>query len=278
MVGGLAQRQARYNALSRDRWRLHGPHRRQVTGLARGALPARGGRLCVLGAGNLNDLDLSALVAVCDEIHLVDLDPQAMAAGLAGQGLADAPAIRCHGVDLSGCVALLDDWTPDRPTDDLLAGLAAAAPSLPSGPFHATVSACLLTQMIEPVIEALGPGHPRLPDALKALRRRHVEILLDLLAPGGTAVLVSDVVASDSVPGLAETPQAELKALLLRLLEQRNFFSGANPFALLAEIEAAPELRARLDGVAMIEPWIWPFSAERCYLVTAIALRRRSRA
>src|ERR1043165_130674 len=37
-------------------------------------------RLCLLGAGNANDVDLAALAEVFDEIHLVDIDPDALAA------------------------------------------------------------------------------------------------------------------------------------------------------------------------------------------------------
>ncbi len=137
------------------------------------------------------------------------------------------------------------------------------------------LSSCLLTQLIEPVIEAMGHESAGLPDALQALRRAHLALMLDLLAPGGAALLVSDLVASDSVPGLADTPAAEVKELMARLIEERNFFSGANPFALLTDLRDGPGLRDKVDRVAMIEPWIWRFSADRSFLVYGIALRRR---
>ncbi len=41
------------------------------------------GRLCLLGAGNANDVDLNALAARFGEIHLVDIDPDAVARAVA---------------------------------------------------------------------------------------------------------------------------------------------------------------------------------------------------
>src|SRR5262245_46170533 len=59
-------------------------HRARVTReIAERAPASAGGRLCLLGAGNANDVDLDALAAHFAEIHLVDLDPDAVARAIA---------------------------------------------------------------------------------------------------------------------------------------------------------------------------------------------------
>src|SRR5262245_33792508 len=89
-------------------WELYGGHRERVTqavlDLGRG-----GGRLCLLGAGNCNDVDLDRLAAAYREIHLVDIDAAAVARAVGRQ----APAVRARlfahaPVDLTGILSSLD--------------------------------------------------------------------------------------------------------------------------------------------------------------------------
>jgi hypothetical protein len=65
-----------------DLWERFRDHRERVTAeilaLAPGGSAARGGRLCLLGAGNANDLDLGAVAARFDKAHLVDIGPAAL--------------------------------------------------------------------------------------------------------------------------------------------------------------------------------------------------------
>ncbi len=252
----IRELQRRRNAESRLAWDHFSGHRDKVTRLTLTALRGhRQGRLCVLGAGNCNDLDLEALLQSGAEIHLADLDGEALALATERQGLSG------HGsIHLQGGLDLAQGVEPP--------------PALAQAPFDVVLSSCLLTQLIEPVIDAMGNESAILPDTLQALRRGHLGLMLDLLAPGGAALVVSDLVASDSVPGLADTPAAAVNDLMTRLIQEHNFFSGANPFALLTDLRDDPGLRDRVDKVAMIEPWIWRFSAARSFLVYAIALHR----
>ena len=254
------ERQRQHNAESRDSWDHFAGHRDRVTRLVLEALRGRGGvgRLCVLGAGNCNDLDLKALLRLGAEIHLVDLDGEAMMLALERQGLAGNGSIQAHaGLDLA------DGVLPE------------SRPAFMPASFDAVLSACLLSQLVEPVIEAVGSDAPGLAEALRALRRRHLSLQLDLLVPGGAALLVSDLVSSATVPDLAQTPAAAVKDLMTGLIEQRNFFSGVNPFALLTDLRDDPVLGGRIDKAALVEPWIWRLSEERSFLVYAIALRRK---
>src|SRR5260221_14486189 len=95
------------NRDKRDHWDLFRGHRQRVTAeilaLAPGGNDARGGRLCLLGAGNANDLDLVSLAARFDEVHLVDIDPSALLRATGRQSSGVQAKLRCHApVDLSG--------------------------------------------------------------------------------------------------------------------------------------------------------------------------------
>ena len=92
--------QAQANRSTRDHWRYFAPHRAQIQGLI---LPdvgkvRHGGRsLCVLGAGNCNDVDLKALTEAFEEVHLVDLDAPALEAAVERQGVKESPRMKLHG-------------------------------------------------------------------------------------------------------------------------------------------------------------------------------------
>ena len=63
----------------------------------------RQGKVAILGAGNCNDLDLVQLASECGEIHLFDLDREAMEDALLRQGVSERPDIHLRDdLDLSG--------------------------------------------------------------------------------------------------------------------------------------------------------------------------------
>src|SRR6188768_4458531 len=74
-------------------WQLYAAHREKFTqtvlSLASSA-PNGAARLCVLGAGKCNDLDLTRLSQAFREVHLVDLD----AASLASAVSREQPEVR----------------------------------------------------------------------------------------------------------------------------------------------------------------------------------------
>ena len=72
---GLVELHRALNRETADSWRTFADHRARVTALA---LEAGGETCAVLGAGNCNDLDLEALAQRHREIHLVDLDREAV--------------------------------------------------------------------------------------------------------------------------------------------------------------------------------------------------------
>ena len=271
-----AEIQRALNRASADGWKAFASHRQRVTELLRGS----GGpsRLCVLGAGNCNDLDLQTLARSHREVHLVDLDGDAMVAGVQRQGLAGHPAIRLHGgVDVAA--------VPQRPgaaiaalARDDIARLADAPagvvpPRLP-GPFDVVASTCLLSQLIDWAVRAIGEGNEHFLAAVQAIRCGHFRLLVALTAASGKAVLIADVVSSDTLPALDAAAPGDLATLLGRAVSRGNFFHGSNP-ALLASLPGAdPVLRGQVAAVDVHPPWLWDLGWRR-YAVCAMTLRRR---
>ncbi len=267
------------NAASLNCWDGFAAHRRQVTDLLIGAQQATCGRLCVLGAGNCNDLELSALSRAFAEVHLVDLDEPAVRAGIAAQNPAHPERVFVHTADLAGCNEILRDWTPDLPPPEtevqrcLKAAATCPAPQLP-GPFDVVASVGLLTQLFDSVAISLGGKHPRYLDVLTAIRLRHVRLLFELLAPGAAALLITDFVSSSTYPSLASTSPADLPRVSAQLIQSRNFFTGVNPGVLHALFKTDAVIGPQLEHLEMSPPWLWDFGP-RTYAVYAIQARCR---
>ena len=69
----LIRQQLDLNQSTRTYWESFGFHRGRITELLAGPSNGRG-RLCILGAGNCNDLDLTKLLEVFEQVVFVDLD------------------------------------------------------------------------------------------------------------------------------------------------------------------------------------------------------------
>jgi hypothetical protein len=275
----FADRQIRLNRATEKSAPLFAPHRRRVTDLA---LRAEGGAAAVLGAGNCNDVDLPALAARFDEAHLVDLDGEALRSAILRQPEEVRAKLVPHGgVDLSGLLDLLAGWDRGAPSPaaiDAAVRAAAGGAAIPAGELGLCLSACLLTQMILSIVDRLGAAHPRAADLARALRMGHLRALARSLRPGGLGVVVSDMVSSDTVPDLAATPPAALASRMEALVRAGNFFTGANPYALVNALTTEPALAPFARDVALSAPWIWQIAERRSYLVFAVRFRRTARA
>ena len=271
-------RQARFNAESRDQWDGFAEHRRRVSDLLTARSVGGPGRLCVLGAGNGNDLDLAALLEAHREVHLVDLDPTALALGAGRQGVADHPSLRLHGnLDVTGMLDAIAGWSPLAPIAGAdLEALVDWPPrrvglALP-GPFDVVASTCLLSQLVGNAFHSIGEAHPRFPEVVRGLRLGHLRLLAHLARPGGRVVLITDVVSSDRFPSLGDVPEPSLPALISRLARDRGLIHGVNPAELLSLFRRDPVLSARLGDVEVISPWRWRLHS-RTYLVCAFDAR-----
>jgi hypothetical protein len=235
----------------------------------------------VLGAGNCNDLDLPRLLDAFENIHLIDLDGESLAWGVGHQAVVgDARLVLHAGGDLSGIADAVAGWSPaspptDRELDDFVARAAIAPlPDLP-GLCAVVASVCLLTQMLEPIINGLTPQHLRFLDLLGTVRRRHLQLLAELCAPGGTVVLVTDIVSSTTCPELPTISESELADFVGRQIQQHNFFTGVNPFVLRQLLETDTAVAPLVSDVRLSLPWRWQLGP-RTYAVVALTARRRA--
>ncbi len=170
----LGRRQVAFNATSRHQWEVFAEHRRCLTAALAREATAQRSRLCVLGAGNANDLDLTALLSVHREVHLVDIDSEALSRGAERQGVAKHPRLRLHGgVDVTATLGILSERTPKSelgPADfDAMAAWPGSRTALvlPGG-FDRVASTCVLSQILETAAYSLGTGHWQLADARAA--------------------------------------------------------------------------------------------------------------
>lgn len=264
--------QGRRNLLSRDRWDAFAGHRRRVMSLLLEAAQGRGrASLCLLGAGNCNDLDLPALVNCYGRIELVDCDAVALAAGIERQGLMDHPSLMLRGgIDLLGLPA---DAAELRPAD-LIRAVANHQPLIEPGSFDVVGSLCALSQLIEAGANLWGAEHPETTDLIQAIRLRHLQVMAESLQPGGCAILISDLVSSDTAPQLQTLPASQLAAFVADCIARRNFFTGLNPAVILDLLRSDPWFASRIESAEPIGPWKWDQGGQ-IRAVFAVRFRRR---
>jgi hypothetical protein len=274
--------QAQANRSTREHWAYFASHRAEIQKLI---LPevtpfsSAAPRLCVLGAGNCNDVDLKELAAAFSEVHLVDIDGAALEGAVRRQDVAGSPRIRLHGgVDLTGIAEVFPAWEKAAPPAAEVSAAAARArervvPPV-GGPFDVVLSPCLLSQLCGYASDVLGRAHPRRRELLLALRTRHLRTVVDLLAPGGAGVVVCDVASSTGYPELRNNTKEQLPDLLDRLTYTDRGFDGLSPAAMRQALRDDPLIAPLLGPVQQAPPWLWRLGPERTFLVYTLRLQR----
>ena len=237
------------NRSTRKNWDFFSRHRNRVMDLL-GAESRRQGKVAILGAGNCNDLDLRQLASECGEIHLFDLDREAMERALLRQGIPKGSNVQLRDdLDLSG----LGGPNPDMA-------------DVPGKDFDLVVSTCVVSQLLETVTRLHPPGSRRDRTMLR-VRNAHVRLLTDLIAPGGTGIVVTDMAEAVADPGAA-VPRESASS---RESEQMGrFFLGLGPQGLEDALRTVPDAAESLQRVKQVEPWTWRLDAIRRYLVHAV--------
>ena len=253
-------------------------HRQRVMRLIEVAQGKSGASLCLLGAGNANDVDLTQLAVDFEGVALVDLDDEALDAAVARVSQEERQRIgRYGGIDLTGLLPTLTSWRAGhRPSEAELSNAIVAAQAAPRpnvGVFDVVASACVLSQLIDSVYMGLRPEHPRCLDLVMAVRNRHLEILVELLKPGGAGILITDFVSSETAPELAGMTESMLPQAAIRWLKQRNFFTGTNPAAIRDYYENRQRINSPISDVQLVGPWRWDIGAKQ-FAVAAVTFRR----
>ena len=233
-----SQAQRAANRSTRENWRSFTRHRNRVMELL-GDESRRQGKVAILGAGNCNDLDLVQLASECGEIHLFDLDREAMEGALLRQGVSEEPNIHLRDdLDLSG---LSDSEHATGPG--------------PAADFDLVGSTCVVSQLLETVSRVYPPGLHR-DRMMLQVRDAHVRLVTGLIAPGGTGIMVTDMADADS----SAVPEPVSASELAR---KGSHFLGLDPKGIRQALGAVRNLKES-------EPWTWQLDAVRRYLVHAV--------
>jgi len=273
----LAEIHRRYNRNSEGCWAQFAEHRALLTGLAR---QAGGQRLLVLGAGNCNDLDLPALAGAYSEIHLADVDEEALGRARDRQPPEVQKVLTLHApLDLSGALPRLREFHQERPTAAQIAVLPGNIVDHVTmsirGTFDTVMSTCMLSQLMHGARVAMG-DHPDLELVATALALGHLRAMVRLVRPGGHGIFASDTCSSEMYPALEERwRQFSPLAVLTRLEETENLLSGTRPSmvfeALTADGVIAPQLA---KAPQLIEPWLWRMG-QLVLLVYGVTFKKR---
>lgn len=270
--------QANRNRRASDVRELFSGHREWIMSL----IPplTSGGRLCVLGAGRCDDLDLPRLADHFDSIHLVDLDGEAIEQARDRQPSRVKDAIVLHGgLDVSGLLGKLDEWGDTFPDDqglqDAVSRAAVTVAAALAGPFEVTLSTCMLSQLAVPFRNAWAAPESTWAKLNAAITAVHVGVLARATAARGHCSLVVDVLAEDEAPFLAAFRGQSgevLEAAVRAEAQDGAVVLQPEPQELLVEIEALG-VAARSPHPRIIGPWIWDTGAA-LHLVYALSFRR----
>lgn len=278
MLNELFEDEFRLNQASRPNWELGAGHRETLTRHLTGLAGNKKGRLCVLGAGNCNDIDLKRLLQDYSEIHLVDLDQHALEYGVQSQAVTDGAPVFLHVCDLTSVgpdLAALKATNGQAEADvtEIIQKLSSPVALKIPGPFDVVSSTCVLSQLIHQAVNAIGETHPQFESLMVAIRSQHFRTIIDFICDGGAGLVVSDFVSSESAPDMKDVPDIQFPEYLSQLLASRNFFHGVHPGILFSLLVGNSPLGSQVYNAEMLSPWRWDLGV-RQYAVAAIRFHR----
>jgi hypothetical protein len=277
----VSAEQARQNRSTERQWGFYDTHRRALERLIVPDL--RGGRICVLGAGNCNDLDLKWLTEVYREVHLVDLDAAALDSAARRQGMMDSVSLHRHApVDLTGIAPEVAAWSDTAP-DEAAIGAATRklleSPPPQWGTFDLVLSPCVLTQTINPVRDVLRrrypPSHPARQAIGTALRLRHLRTIAASLSSGGRGVLAIDLISSEQFAELPRVPPEALEDLMRKFIAAGKHYSRLDPAGLAALWRGDARLSVELEPPVFSPPWLWHLGLRKSFLVYGATFHKK---
>jgi hypothetical protein len=262
--------QARVNRNVAGDRELFAGHRARVMALVDAV--GHGQSLCVLGAGNGSDLDLPALAKTFASIHLVDFDGEALERCRDGLSAAVRERVVLHpDVDLTGFCDRLDAWGDDFPSEadlgrEALPAIHGILQRLGQR-FDVVASTGLLSQLAVPYHRAWVMPATSWGQLFAAITAVHLSTLAGATLPGGTGILIFDVLSSKNAPelqkleGRARQDVSTLEAFVERHLAGGGVRLNPDPASLLARLQS-PGLSRLVESPRLTAPWLWNIGQE----------------
>lgn len=261
-------------------WSAFSNHREKIRELLGSVTRKPQGSLCVWGAGRTTDLDLIDLLHDYQKIDLVDLNASLTRQALVQRGFTEHPQVNVlPAMDLSGLNEHWDRIAP-LPAAEKLREITriCSAFRLDLGRYDVVASTCLLSQILRlsggylNLATASQADTPALFAAIKKIREKHLELMLDHTGPGGTALLITDLTSREALPEILD-PAADLNQLVKTRVMEGNHFHGLNPKSIV-DFSGNPKIARKLRDVNVSSPWVWD-SIEMQYLCLAFRFRKR---
>ncbi|MDG2184803.1 MAG: hypothetical protein P8K79_03940 [Mariniblastus sp.] len=257
-------------------WDLAKNHREILTSMIMASVNRNQGDACLMGASPCNDIELNPLIEHFNRVVLVDLDVASVERGMARQGvLPDERQVQILGVDLAGVKDQLDVYAM-YPTPELMEQLNQIAeqhtPNLETGKFSVVASVCMLSQLMFKVYQCLPERNEDFGRLMFNIRKRHIELMLDCLCPGGVGLLITDFISSESLPEILTTHH--LKQVVQKGIAEKNFFYGMNPQT-IHQTFREDSVSEQLESLEVTSPWRWP-TTRRVYACLAFKFQKKS--
>ena len=244
--------QRKRNLSTSQHWDYYEGHRRQVMSLLEEHQPKENGRICILGAGNCNDIELTLLTEWFDEVHLVDWDADSLQEGIKKQGIAPESVVLHTGIELTGIGHYVGRWKKATPSKgDINQVISLLSEPLDIGidtAFDVVLSSSLLTQLIELPIALLGLNHPRTEEVVLKIRAAHFRSDGNhSWLQSGTGLLVTELISSNTCKELFQCPEDRLSELYDQLIEEKRYFLGTNPHSLIPALLEDPFMASQVE-------------------------------
>jgi hypothetical protein len=221
------------NRQTRGNWDCFAQHRERIRSLLAENCSKQARSICILGAGNCNDLDLPWLVERFEKIALVDLDQHAMQNGVERQLTQVPEVVRLVASDVTGVFQMLGEGSP---TDDRLRSARERLAMRPvatdlEGRYDCVLSTCLLSQLIDALKQQIGEQHPRFLPLVLAIRAQHLALMTQLVGSQGLVAVIVDFVSSLTCPDLDRVAEADLATYAAGQLARRNLIRSASKWS-----------------------------------------------
>lgn len=285
---GFIEQQKMANADTRDKYEVYKHHRDKSTNLILSL--QKGGKILIIGAGNCNDVDLVTFTQNFSEVHLLDIDEEALNFGIKHQLGSQTHNVSLHITDVTQIAdsynKLLKNPFHSTANRNINALRNLSFPSVPSlkEAFNIVVSQCIISQIVEPAVR-LWTKEKDLKKAklFKTLAGElvvaHLKEMAAYLSKGSTGVVITDVVSSEAVGNFSEHTIQDI--LYNCYYNSTSLIYGKNLFGTNI-VNIFHSYKKDLSTIIQLEvanpqnapAWIWEMSKTKQYIVQGFIFQK----